>query len=588
MQKLIACLWSLHCARALNKQQARRRRMFTLIKRGSSLQRNKRHTNSRWFIVWLFIAGLLMGAGPQDQSGGVELAAAYRQVAFPGETITFTHTVRNIGTGAAAFNLSCSTANPGWVVSFTPTAVTLAANEADVVELIVSVPTSAVSGTRVEMTITASDGRPSGTVSVVDTVEVLPLPFGRGFVYLPVIMKNATPAPSGIPQLLKINNRNGNGEYVVRWTSSPGVANFVLQEATTPSFSGASVVYSGPNRSTVVSGKAPGAYYYRVRAAGSSAWSRTEVAVVVSSPGIFGLVTSQGSPAPGIPLTLRCFNGFFWYTADTTTTAGDGIYIFDSGPTLDAGEYCYVRYGPNTANPNYLYLWAASAIFDYAAGTATPGGNFDIADVVLGPPDSSAIQSFPLTFSWTPRSATPGDSYELEILSSDSIPWTSGELGYVGSHTLRSRPAPLSAGVVYGWDMVVYGDDGLGISFDTHLVSMDGDAQACLYINNLTGSTMTFQIYGMAAKSMPTSTNLYDCFPAGTYTYRATASCGSLTDTDYFPVGSSTLTFRCTVANLSVASTLGDDDLESSTSLRPEDESKFEMYLFSRGCGVQR
>jgi hypothetical protein len=65
------------------------------------------------------------------------------------------------------------------------------------------------------------------------------------------------------------------GTLALAWAGEAG-ARFILEEATTPDWAGATVVYSGPETQAVVYGRASGNYFYRVRAeAGgySSNWS---------------------------------------------------------------------------------------------------------------------------------------------------------------------------------------------------------------------------------------------------------------------------------------------------------------------------
>jgi hypothetical protein len=55
-------------------------------------------------------------------------------------------------------------------------------------------------------------------------------------------------------------------------------------------------------------------------------------------PGISGMVTYLGSPAAGIQLSLRFYNGSGFSTADTTFTDAGGNYRFANAPGLSAGQ----------------------------------------------------------------------------------------------------------------------------------------------------------------------------------------------------------------------------------------------------------
>ncbi|OQA12103.1 MAG: hypothetical protein BWY63_03809 [Chloroflexi bacterium ADurb.Bin360] len=90
-------------------------------------------------------------------------------------------------------------------------------------------------------------------------------------------------APPGAPTLNSIANADGDGNYTVSWSSVSGATGYTLQEADNSGFTGATTAYSGSGTSTAISGKAPGTYYYRVRASnagGNSTWSNTRSVLV--------------------------------------------------------------------------------------------------------------------------------------------------------------------------------------------------------------------------------------------------------------------------------------------------------------------
>lgn len=69
------------------------------------------------------------------------------------------------------------------------------------------------------------------------------------------------PAPE-----LQASEPDVTGTLDLTWSRPPGVANFTLEEATRPDFTGAVAVYAGDADRSVRYGLAPGDYYYRVRA----------------------------------------------------------------------------------------------------------------------------------------------------------------------------------------------------------------------------------------------------------------------------------------------------------------------------------
>ena len=92
--------------------------------------------------------------------------------------------------------------------------------------------------------------------------------------YLPFVTR-AIDAPA----LNAINNPGNSSNYTVSWGSVPVATSYVLQEAVSADFTGATKVYAGSGLSWGAAGKAPGTYYYRVRSlagAVGSAWSNVQ------------------------------------------------------------------------------------------------------------------------------------------------------------------------------------------------------------------------------------------------------------------------------------------------------------------------
>ncbi|TFG72007.1 MAG: hypothetical protein E4H27_03465, partial [Anaerolineales bacterium] len=112
------------------------------------------------------------------------------------------------------------------------------------------------------------------------------------------------------PNLLTIENSDGDGNYVVQWTAVPSTTQYTLEESDTQYFETPVEVYTGPLSVYTVINHAGGTWYYRVRghnAVHSSPWSAVRNAVVISwifAPSIFRQYT-----APFPPSTLS--NGNF-------------------------------------------------------------------------------------------------------------------------------------------------------------------------------------------------------------------------------------------------------------------------------------
>ncbi len=171
-------------------------------------------------------------------------------------------------------------------------------------------------------------------------------------------------ANSGVaaPILNPISNSDGDGSYTVTWSAvtapaagSPAQSthslaaatykiylplvmnqrtSYTLQEDDNSTFSSPTVVYNGGNTSWTATGKAPGTYYYRVRATtgrGTSGWSNIQSVTVGNGSG----------PASGF------WNGNseeFYVTSDGANVDDFAIYISVNG----CGNY---KITSSTVNP---------------------------------------------------------------------------------------------------------------------------------------------------------------------------------------------------------------------------------------------
>ena len=189
-------------------------------------------------------------------------------------------------------------------------------------------------------------------------------------------------------------------------------------------------------------------------------------------PGISGRVALSSTPTAGVSLELGFYNGSSWSTLATTTTGADGGFSFTGVPSLGPGQKYDVRYENLTGTPGRLRIWGTRELTSYAAGSEVEIGNFDIADIALVAPADGATVSLPYTFQWTPRPATPSDTYEFDLYDpTDGDPYFAPPLGYVGSYTLSGLPASFSPCVQYAWEIWVYSPDGgFGISYKTRVV----------------------------------------------------------------------------------------------------------------------
>jgi hypothetical protein len=171
-------------------------------------------------------------------------------------------------------------------------------------------------------------------------------------------------------------------------------------------------------------------------------------------------VTFNGEPAAGLRLSLQFWNGTVWAEQAMVTTAGDGSYNFVGAPGLATGQEYYVLYANTTNDPNpgpgYLWNWYANSISSYTAGTAVPGGDFDVADITFVSPADGASVTLPADFCWTLRSTT-SDNYRLLFYNpvAEELAAT-GYLGYVNCETITGLPSDWLSGETYAWWVRVY------------------------------------------------------------------------------------------------------------------------------------
>ncbi len=181
--------------------------------------------------------------------------------------------------------------------------------------------------------------------------------------------------------------------------------------------------------------------------------------------GIFGYLTQGGIPVPSIWLDLRFYNGSSWSTAATTTTNSSGYYLFTGIPALAAGQLYYVRYwnsvAPNSDDPSRLGIWASRDVTSYSVGSSVSLGTSDLANVNLVAPSPGLTVSLPQLFQWTPRPATPSDSYRLALFRlGTSLYARTVLLGYVSDFYMTSLPSGFSPNVKYYWSVELMDSNG--------------------------------------------------------------------------------------------------------------------------------
>lgn len=225
------------------------------------------------------------GAAPQITP------ASQLKEGLPGETVTFTHTVTNIGQSAGTFtpSLALSQGSP-WSGALTdPSPFVLNAGESRVVTLTVTVPNAPIpdAGTLVTATLTVqATGGASASAASITRVGLVP-----GFTLSPATVPtlNLPPGATAVFTHTLTNTGNGADTFVVTATLSGGLENLVI----TPS--GAFALGRGASQQVVVQarvrdGQAVGTEQIQVTGArvggGVSPQTRTDTVNVQAAPGV--------------------------------------------------------------------------------------------------------------------------------------------------------------------------------------------------------------------------------------------------------------------------------------------------------------
>lgn len=187
------------------------------------------------------------------------------------------------------------------------------------------------------------------------------------------------------------------------------------------------------------------------------------VAVQRDPLGIYGRVTENNKPVPGVTINLRLHDGLDWTTVATTTTDANAEYHFLDMPSLPPDHIYNVLYINQEDDPNRVISWIGYLITTYDAGADAFGADIDIADIPLANPSSGALLGLPATFTWQ-RRPIPTDSYEFELFAAGGSPYfySNPALGYVNTYTLTTLPPGFQYNTPYSWSMVAYGLGGGG------------------------------------------------------------------------------------------------------------------------------
>ncbi|MFZ0545748.1 MAG: CARDB domain-containing protein [Candidatus Promineifilaceae bacterium] len=143
-----------------------------------------------WLSLLLITSGVSIGNAQSIEQAGASLYPNNHGKGNPGETVIYTHTLSNVGTGTDTFDLT-AVSSEGWFISVSPDVVTLNGQQETTILVTVVVNPNAHQGDVDVTTVKATSQNSPGTSATATDTTVVPIPM-----FLPVVMYNAgQPAP---------------------------------------------------------------------------------------------------------------------------------------------------------------------------------------------------------------------------------------------------------------------------------------------------------------------------------------------------------------------------------------------------------
>jgi hypothetical protein len=250
--------------------------------------------------------------------------------------------------------------------------------------------------------------------------------FGDTWEYIPLVPR---------PVLMPIGNTDGDGEYLVEWSTVTIAISYTLEEDNNFEFTSPTVRYQGDQTEFQVSGKGSGYWYYRVKASngqvGDSHWSNIESTVVhPEAPELFPIANGDGD---GIYLVD-------WsdaFSANAYELQEDDNSAFSSPTVRYAGSNSQYQISGQQGGTWYYRVLASNA------GGNSPWSNTESAGVIPVTPALLSINNTDLDGNYLVdwNDVTGALSYQLE--EDDNIAFSSPTLRYEGDSSLYTASGQL-------------------------------------------------------------------------------------------------------------------------------------------------
>jgi hypothetical protein len=229
------------------------------------------------------------------------------------------------------------------------------------------------------------------------------------------------------PELLAISNPDGNGEYLVGWSTVIGATSYQLEEAADPGFTSATVVHDGTDSEFLVSSQATGLWYYRVRASnagGDGFWSNIQSVGVIPDAPVLAAISNPG--------------GIGDYLVDWSDVTGATSYSVeeDDNAAFSSPTLCYTG-----ANSQFDVSAQGTGLWYYRVRASNAGGdgrwsNAESVGVIPDAPVLAAISNpdgdGDYLVDWS--DVTGATSYWVE--EDDNAEFTSPTVRYNGADSL--------------------------------------------------------------------------------------------------------------------------------------------------------